>query len=52
VSNQTLIKKYINGAKIIKEEKDQGFKRQNYYYNNRDNYGRRNSFNGHSVFSK
>jgi hypothetical protein len=31
---------------IIKEEKDQGFKRQNYYYKNRNFYGKRNSFNG------
>jgi hypothetical protein len=34
--------------KVIKEEKNQGFKRQNYYYNNRNNYGRRNSFSGYS----
>jgi predicted alpha/beta-hydrolase family hydrolase len=47
-----LIKRHMDGASIvspamqevIKEEKNQGFKRQNYYYKNR-NY-RRNSFNG------
>jgi hypothetical protein len=41
----SLIKRHITGAeivtpamkKIIKEEKDQGFKRQNYYYCNRNN---------------
>jgi hypothetical protein len=49
-----LIKRHVDRANIvspamqevIKEEKNQGFKRQNYYYKNR-NY-RRNSFNGFS----
>jgi hypothetical protein len=31
---------------VIKEEKNQGFKRQNYYYKNRN--FRRNSFSGFS----
>jgi hypothetical protein len=52
----SFIKRHITGAEIvtpamkeaIKEEKDQGFKRHNSYYNNRNNYGRRNSFTGYS----
>jgi hypothetical protein len=53
-SSAVLIKRHTNGAtivspamqEVIKEEKNQGFKRQNYYYKNR-NY-RRNSFSGFS----
>jgi hypothetical protein len=51
-ASATLIKRHIDGAtivspvmqEVIKEEKNQGFKKQNYYYKNR-NY-RRNSFSG------
>jgi hypothetical protein len=50
MSSARLIKRHIDGAtivspamkEVIKEEKNQGFKKQNYYYKNR-NY-RRNSF--------
>jgi hypothetical protein len=53
-ASAVLIKKHIDGAtivslamqEVIKEEKNQGFKKQNYYYKNR-NY-RRNSFRGFS----
>jgi hypothetical protein len=53
-SSAALIKRHTDGAtivspamqEVIKEEKNQGFKRQNYYYKNR-NY-RRNFFNGFS----
>jgi hypothetical protein len=48
-ASAALIKRHIDGATILagsKEEKNQGFKRQNYYYKNR-NY-RRNSFNDFS----
>jgi hypothetical protein len=53
-ASAVLIKRHIDGAtivsptmqEVIKEEKNQGFKRQNYYYKNR-NY-RRNSFSGFS----
>jgi hypothetical protein len=48
----SFIKKHVARAEIIapaikeviKEEKNQGFKRQNYSYSNRNYYGRRKSF--------
>jgi hypothetical protein len=53
-TSAALLKTHVDGAtiispaiqEVIKEEKNQGFKRQNYYYKNR-NY-RRNSFSGYS----
>jgi hypothetical protein len=35
-------------TKDVIKEKIQGFKRQNYYYTNRNYYGRRNSFSEYS----
>jgi hypothetical protein len=51
-ASAALIKRHVDGAtivssamqEVIKEEKNQGFKKQNYYYKNK-NY-RRNSFSG------
>jgi hypothetical protein len=53
-ASAALLKRHVDGAtiisppmqEVIKEEKNQGFKRQDYYYKNR-NY-RRNSFSGYS----
>jgi hypothetical protein len=53
-ASAALIKRHVDGAtiispamqEVIKEEKNQGFKKQNYYYKNR-NY-KRNSFSGYS----